>query len=187
MALVSVKPLILRSGVHRLLISSKNDRLARCQQLSSCGMLMPKKSITPIFTSMSTQRRTGKHHSNVWDDDVIHSLSTSYTAPTYREIGETLVEDIKHRFFNNMKESCSDAADDLIRRLQMVDIIECLGIDRHFQPEIKEAIDYVYRYWNETGVGLGSRNSGNKDLNSTALGFRALTMHRYNVCSGQRN
>lgn len=66
-------------------------------------------------------------------------------APTYRERGETLVEDIKHRFLNDMKDSCSDAADDLIRRLQMVDIIECLGIDRHFQPEIKEAIDYVYR------------------------------------------
>nr|ABV44453.1 1(10),5-germacradien-4-ol synthase [Pinus sylvestris] len=182
MALVSVTPLISRSGVHRLPISSKNDRSALCQQLSSAGMVMPKKSVTPIL-SMSTQRRTGNHHSNVWDDDVIHSLSTSYAAPTYRERGETLVEDIKHRLLNDMKDSCSDAADDLIRRLQMVDIIECLGIDRHFQPEIKEAIDYVYRYWNETGIGLGSRNSGIKDLNATALGFRALRMHRYNVSS----
>eukprot|EP00253_Pinus_taeda_P013031 PITA_13031 len=181
MALVSVTPLNWRSGVHRLLVSSKNDHLALCQQLSSAGMLMPKKSVTKI--SMSTQRRTGNHHSNLWDDDVIHSLSTSYAAPTYRERGETLVEDIKHRFLNDMKDSCSDAADDLIRRLQMVDIIECLGIDRHFQPEIKEAIDYVYRYWNETGIGLGSRNSGIKDLYSTALGFRALRMHRYNVSS----
>jgi hypothetical protein len=150
-------------------------------------------------------------------------------APAYRERAETLIEDIKLLLLSDMEDSCSDSDDDLIKRLQIVDTIECLGIDQHFQSEIKVAVDYVYRlsifpvihefhefdlpflgftdgmhfwmiathsliiktslmmnrYWRfERGIGLGSRDSLIKDLNSTALGFRALRMHRYNVSSG---
>ena len=81
MALVYVTPLVSRWGVHKSFITSKNHRLAFSQQLSSTGMLVPKKTVTPIIRSMSTdaqERRTGNHHPNVWDDDTIHSLSTSY-------------------------------------------------------------------------------------------------------------
>ena len=67
-------------------------------------------------------------------------------APAYRERDETLIEHIKHLFLSDMKDICSD--DDLIKRLQMVDTIECMGIDRHFQPEIQVAMDYVYRLSN---------------------------------------
>jgi hypothetical protein len=35
---------------------------------------------------------------------------------------------------------------DLLERLLIVDNIVRLGIDRHFEKEIKEALDYVYRY-----------------------------------------
>jgi len=34
---------------------------------------------------------------------------------------------------------------DLIQRLWMVDSVERLGIDRHFENEIESALDYVYR------------------------------------------
>jgi len=106
-----------------------------------------------------------------------------------------------------------DGDHDLIKRLQIVDTLECLGIDRHFEHEIQTAaLDYVYRFirifyrhfnefniefldtskltdelcrwWNEKGIGEGSRDSLSKDLNATALGFRALRLHRYNVSSG---
>nr|ACN40827.1 unknown [Picea sitchensis] len=210
MALVSIAPLVSRSGVQKSLISSTNDLLSLCKPLSTIGMLRPKKYVTPITTSMSNaaqreatnqhsnicgddvtpsigndaERRVANHHSNLWDDDVIHSLSTSYEAPAYRQRVETLIEDIKRLLLIEMEDSCSDSDDDLIKRLQIVDTIECLGIDRHFQPEIKVAVDYVYRCWNERGIGLGSRDSLIKDLNSTALGFQALRMHRYNVSSG---
>ena len=35
---------------------------------------------------------------------------------------------------------------DLLERLWAVDTVERLGIDRHFKEEIKETLDYVYRY-----------------------------------------
>eukprot|EP00253_Pinus_taeda_P002730 PITA_02730 len=212
MALVCTAPLLSSWGVRKSFICSKNDSLALSQELSSTGrMLKRKKSVTPITPSMNNassgmlrpkkcvipisltasisnsnpqQRHTGNHHSNVWDDDLIHSLSTSYSAPAYRERAETLVEDIKHLFLSAMEVRYSDGDDDLISRLQNVDTMECLGIDRQFQSEIKVALDYIYSCWNERGIEPGSRDSLSKDLNSTALGFRALRMHRYDVSSG---
>eukprot|EP00253_Pinus_taeda_P017606 PITA_17606 len=69
---------------------------------------------------------------------------------------------------------------DLMERLLIVDNVERLGIDRHFEKEIKEALDYVYRHWNDRGIGWGSLNPI-ADLETTALGFRLLRLHRYNV------
>nr|Q4QSN4.1 RecName: Full=(E)-gamma-bisabolene synthase; Short=PmeTPS3 [Pseudotsuga menziesii]AAX07266.1 (E)-gamma-bisabolene synthase [Pseudotsuga menziesii] len=70
---------------------------------------------------------------------------------------------------------------DLLERLLIVDNIERLGIDRHFEKEINEALDYVYRYWsNERGIGWGRMNA-TADLETTALGFRLLRLHRYHV------
>jgi hypothetical protein len=66
-------------------------------------------------------------------------------ATEYRERAETLTEEIKILLLSDMEDSCSDSDRDLIHRLQIVDTIECLGIDRHFHPEIKVALDYVYR------------------------------------------
>ncbi|GLJ22214.1 hypothetical protein SUGI_0417480 [Cryptomeria japonica] len=69
---------------------------------------------------------------------------------------------------------------DLLERLSLVDNIERLGIGRHFQEEIKAALDYVYGYWSEKGIGWG-RDSLFADLNTTALGLRTLEIHGYNV------
>ena len=35
---------------------------------------------------------------------------------------------------------------DVSQLLSLVDSIERLGIDRHFQEEIKQALDFVYRF-----------------------------------------
>eukprot|EP01018_Ginkgo_biloba_P029167 Gb_39147 [translate_table: standard] len=71
---------------------------------------------------------------------------------------------------------------DLLQCLLMVDNVERLGIDRHFQKEIKVVLDYVYRYWNEKGIDLGKERIIG-DLNTNALGLRTLRLHRYNVSS----
>nr|ADH29869.1 e-beta farnesene synthase [Pinus sylvestris] len=63
---------------------------------------------------------------------------------------------------------------DLLEGLLMVDNIVRLGIDRHFEKEIKEILDCVYRHWNESLNPVA-------DLEITALGFRLLRLHRYSV------
>eukprot|EP00253_Pinus_taeda_P005101 PITA_05101 len=69
---------------------------------------------------------------------------------------------------------------DLLERLLIVDNMERLGVYRHFEKEIKEALDYVYRHWNERGIGWGRQNPV-ADLETTALGFLLLRLHRYDV------
>ncbi|GLJ09965.1 hypothetical protein SUGI_0119250 [Cryptomeria japonica] len=131
-------------------------------------------------THQSIARRTANHHPNLWDNDFIQSLSKSCETPSYGEHQEKLIMDIKEMF--NALPLHSSSADDLYQRLSMVDDVERLGIDRHFQNEIKTVLDYVYRYWNDQGIGRG-RESPFVDLNTTALGFRILRLHRYGISS----
>ena len=64
-------------------------------------------------------------------------------APAYYERHEKLIHEIKHLLLTEMEDSSQD---DLIKRVQIVDTLQCLGIDGHFQHEIKTAaLDYVYR------------------------------------------
>ncbi|KAJ7553191.1 hypothetical protein O6H91_06G087400 [Diphasiastrum complanatum] len=69
---------------------------------------------------------------------------------------------------------------DLFERLWAVDGLMRLGIDRFFQKEINEALDYVYRYWTETGIGW-TRENPVHDLDDTCMGFRLLRLHGYDV------
>ncbi|KAH9307961.1 hypothetical protein KI387_035872, partial [Taxus chinensis] len=134
-----------------------------------------------ITSEGGVTRRIGNHHPNLWDDDFIQSLSKSYEDPCYGERAEKMIREIKDMF--NALPAHSSSADDLHEHLSMVDNVERLGIDRHFQNEIKSALDYVYRYWDdERGIGSG-RDSPCTDLNTTALGLRILRLHRYGVSS----
>nr|QND75952.1 diterpene synthase [Thuja plicata] len=69
---------------------------------------------------------------------------------------------------------------DIAERLRAVDSVERLGLERHFQTEIKQALDYVFQYWGERGVGFG-RDSLVPDIDVTATGFRLLRMFGYTV------
>ena len=67
-----------------------------------------------------------------------------FQEPAYGEYAERLIEELKHLLFSyNLEENCNDH--DLIKRIQIVDTVQCLGIDRHFQHEITGALDYIYR------------------------------------------
>nr|AOG18228.1 copalyl pyrophosphate synthase-like protein [Taiwania cryptomerioides] len=71
---------------------------------------------------------------------------------------------------------------DLFERLWVVDTVERLGIDRYFQKEIKETLDYVYMYWDERGIGW-ARDNVVADIDDTTMGLRILRLHGYKVSS----
>ncbi|GLJ38275.1 hypothetical protein SUGI_0779230 [Cryptomeria japonica] len=79
---------------------------------------------------------------NRWNNDFVQSLETPYGGSEYRERGETLVKEVKIL----LKEMLTGLDGDLMEQLEMVDALQCLGIDRYFQAEIKEALDYVYGF-----------------------------------------
>ncbi|WMV36235.1 hypothetical protein MTR67_029620 [Solanum verrucosum] len=69
---------------------------------------------------------------------------------------------------------------DLFEHIWTVDRLQRLGISRYFEPEIKECIDYVSRYWTNEGI-CWARNSPVQDIDDTAMAFRLLRLHGYVV------
>nr|QIB02637.1 longifolene synthase [Taiwania cryptomerioides] len=113
---------------------------------------------------------------NQWGDDFIQSMETPYGGSEYCERAETLVKDVKI-----LLREMHTGDVDLIEQLEMVDALQCLGIDRYFDAEIKATLDCAYRSWDTSvGIRLGSKNV-TRDMNATALGLRLLRLHRYDV------
>ncbi|PIN18251.1 Ent-copalyl diphosphate synthase [Handroanthus impetiginosus] len=69
---------------------------------------------------------------------------------------------------------------DLFEHLWVVDRLQRLGILRYFQTEIEECIDYVHRHWTDKGI-CWARNSEVHDIDDTAMGFRLLRLHGYEI------
>lgn len=69
---------------------------------------------------------------------------------------------------------------DLFEHLWVVDRLERLGISRYFEQEIQHCLDYVSRYWTAEGISW-ARNSHVKDVDDTAMAFRLLRTHGYDV------
>ncbi|KAL1225101.1 Ent-copalyl diphosphate synthase [Cardamine amara subsp. amara] len=69
---------------------------------------------------------------------------------------------------------------DLFEHIWIVDRLQRLGISRYFEEEIKECLDYVHRYWTDKGI-CWARCSHVQDIDDTAMAFRLLRLHGYQV------
>uniref|UniRef100_I3QDU0 2-methyl-3-buten-2-ol synthase n=2 Tax=Pinus subgen. Pinus TaxID=139271 RepID=I3QDU0_9CONI len=179
MALLSVAPLAPRWCVHKSLVSPSEIKGVSRTISTSIRMCRP-----ISISEDGVQRRIANHHSNLWDHNFIQSLSTPYGVTSYHERAQKLIGEVKEMINSTSVKGGEliTPCNDLLMRLSVVDSFERLGIDRHFKSEIKSALDYVYSYWNEKGIGCG-RDSVVADLNSTALGLRTLRLHGYPVSS----
>ncbi|XP_065861147.1 ent-copalyl diphosphate synthase 1 [Euphorbia lathyris] len=69
---------------------------------------------------------------------------------------------------------------DLFEHIWAVDRLQRLGISRYFEPQLKDSVDYVARYWEEDGI-CWARNSSVHDVDDTAMGFRVLRLFGHEV------
>ncbi|CAH8356853.1 unnamed protein product [Eruca vesicaria subsp. sativa] len=69
---------------------------------------------------------------------------------------------------------------DLFEHIWIVDRLQRLGISRYFEEEVKECLDYVHRYWTYKGI-CWARCSHVQDIDDTAMAFRLLRLHGYQV------
>ncbi|GLJ05752.1 hypothetical protein SUGI_0024540 [Cryptomeria japonica] len=170
MALYSVSPSVLSSCLksppnHHVKLFNKS--------LPSLSKSRLNKASTTSVEGLT--RRTGNHHPNLWDDDIIKTIrEQQYEDSHYKESAERLIAEIKD-MFNEMPtaKSGKSCAENAFERLVLVDKVQRLAIDRHFKNEISQALDYVYRYWSDCP----------RDLNTAALGLRILRLNRYPVSS----
>ncbi|CAD5165947.1 unnamed protein product [Musa acuminata subsp. malaccensis] len=108
-------------------------------------------------------------------------FSPSSTAYAVMQTGDDncldYLQRVVHRFVPNVYPV------DLFEHLWVVDRLERLGISRYLEQEIKDCLDYVYRYWTEDGI-CWAKNTRVHDVDDTSMGFRLLRLHGYDVSAG---
>ncbi|KAL5708833.1 hypothetical protein ACHQM5_019589 [Ranunculus cassubicifolius] len=107
-------------------------------------------------------RRSANYHPTVWDHQLIASLSSPYTYERYNDYLLEVKQQVQ-RSFRSEKEH--------VRRLEMIDVIQRLGVGYHFEEEIKQALDDIYL----------SQNYDRGDVYIMGLRFRLLRQNLYRV------
>ncbi|CAI0428427.1 unnamed protein product [Linum tenue] len=121
-------------------------------------------------TSSAPKRRTAEFHESVWGDFFItHVPETDEVVNGWNEQIEVLK--------SNIASTLSSAADN--KTLDLIDLIERIGIDYHFEEEIEQILGQEYG-----NIASCSNNyKDNDNLHTVALRFRLLRQHGCNVSS----
>ncbi|XP_028771251.1 terpene synthase 10-like [Neltuma alba] len=107
---------------------------------------------------------------SIWDYDYIQSLRSDFVEESYAKERDRLKEEVRDMF--------SKFAD-LVDQLEFIDVLQRLGVAAHFNLEIRNIMENTYNNYNNNGILKRRPNS----LYATALEFRLLRHHGYNVSS----
>ncbi|XP_031129083.1 (-)-alpha-terpineol synthase-like [Ipomoea triloba] len=108
-------------------------------------------------------RRSGNYKPSIWDDDYVQSRTAIYTEKEFSKRAAELKEGVRKMVDENM---------DPLEKLELVDLLQRLGVSYHFEDEIQHVLEHIY-----TSFGC----NGDQDLYATALHFRLLRQHGYKV------
>jgi (-)-alpha-terpineol synthase len=72
---------------------------------------------------------------------------------------------------------------DPLEQLELIDILQRVGLSYHFEDEIRRILEGVYMNTNHGDHGTCKKE---KNLYATALEFRLLRQHGYSVPQGKR-
>ncbi|GMP98058.1 hypothetical protein CsSME_00046089 [Camellia sinensis var. sinensis] len=110
-------------------------------------------------------RRSANYQPPIWDHDYVQSLNSKYVGGVYEKRAAKLKEDVKIMLEKVVDEDPLDA-------LEMIDDLQRLGVFYHFKDEIERVLERIYNM---------NDKYNNEDLHATALKFRLLRQHGYNV------
>nr|AWF79082.1 terpene synthase [Pelargonium graveolens] len=134
---------------------------------SSCSVKgRPIKCMTEgVETSEQTQvvRRSANYKPSIWNYSYIQSLKSDYLDETCKKRVNYLKGEVRMML---------DQVMDPIHQLELIDVLQRLGLAYHFDNEIDTLLMSIFcndEYKNE------------KDLHAAALGFRLLRQHGFNV------
>nr|GMC81500.1 (-)-alpha-terpineol synthase-like [Ipomoea batatas] len=108
-------------------------------------------------------RRSAIYKPNIWDDDYVQSRTAIYTEKEFSKRAAELKEGVRKMVDEKM---------DPLEKLELVDLLQRLGVSYHFEDEIQHVLEHMY-----TSFGC----NGDQDLYATALQFRLLRQHGYKV------
>ncbi|KAL2477434.1 Tricyclene synthase [Forsythia ovata] len=111
-------------------------------------------------------RRSGNYRPPMWEFAYIQSLNSEYTG------GRSVTRDSELKMQVKMM---LDEAVEPLDQLELIDDLQRLGISYHFQDEIKQILTIINKKYSE------NHEPEIKDLYATALEFRLLRQHGFNV------
>ncbi|KAG6495716.1 hypothetical protein ZIOFF_043542 [Zingiber officinale] len=121
---------------------------------------MEKQSTTPVSSNEDIViRKTSKYHPSIWGDYFIHRPTPALTEVWIR--AEELKEQIKNLF---------PETSDILQIMNLIDAIQLLGLDYHFEKEIDVALSLISKL-----------DAKNYELYETSLYFRLLRQHGFYV------
>ncbi|GMY11172.1 myrcene synthase, chloroplastic-like [Fagus crenata] len=111
-------------------------------------------------------RRTGNYQRPIWDYDYVQSLRSEYGGESYTRRVNKLKEEVRM-----MLNKVVDPAN----QLELIDILQKLGLSYHFEDEIKKLLKSMYD-------NISNNDTWDKEvLYVAALKFRLLRQHGYNI------
>nr|QJX58301.1 monoterpene synthase 16 transcript variant 2 [Salvia pomifera] len=113
-------------------------------------------------------RRSGNYQPSLWDFNYIQSLNTPYTKERHLNGQAKLIVQVKMLLKEKLK---------AIQQLELIDDLKYLGLSYFFQDEIKQILSSIH---NEHKY-FHNNEGDERDLYFTALGFRILRQHGFNV------
>nr|POE83844.1 myrcene synthase, chloroplastic [Quercus suber] len=121
-----------------------------------------------ISKSTDIVRRSANYQAPIWDYDYIQSLRSEY-------VGEVYTGKI-NKLKGQVRMMLQKVADPL-EQLELIDILQKLGLSYHFECEMKRMLEVLYN--NDHGDEWKEEN-----LYAIALKFRLLRQHGYRVSEG---
>ncbi|CAH8332670.1 unnamed protein product [Eruca vesicaria subsp. sativa] len=122
---------------------------------------------TSITATADTLRGSANYQPSHWDHEFLLSLKNIYV----RE------NSVRHRdFLRGKVRKMLDETTTRLEKLELVDKLQKLGVSYHFECKIDKILADVYHN--------NVRDCGKEDLHATALEFRLLREHGFNVSEG---
>ncbi|KAI3445790.1 hypothetical protein Pfo_002455 [Paulownia fortunei] len=116
-----------------------------------------------------TTRRSGNYTPPLWDLDYIQSLSSEYTEERYLTRASELMVQVKMLLEEEMEP---------VQQLELIDNLQRMSISYHFEDKINLILSCIHREQKY----CKNYEAEERDLYSTALGFRLLRQHGFSVC-----
>ncbi|CAA6670178.1 unnamed protein product [Spirodela intermedia] len=127
------------------------------------------------WTGFQSGRSSRKYQRK--NGSILDSPSTTAAALAHHCDGKCLeyLQSLVQKFENAVP---SQYPSDTLLRLQIIDLLEGLGISQHFINEIKNILDEVHRQWLKNDEEIKS------SMIISAMAFRLLRMNGYEILSG---
>ncbi|CAN8314916.1 unnamed protein product [Cochlearia groenlandica] len=121
----------------------------------------------PVTTTIELPRSSANYQPSCWDHDFLLSLDNIYA--TEKSVRD---RDLLKRNVMNML----DDKTTLLEKLELIEKLQKLGVSYHFEGKIDEILTNIYR--------KNVKECDKGDLHATALEFRLLREHGFNVSEG---